>query len=160
MLTCRSIGLDTECALFYHATMQRSVSYLRTCVTCALAWLAVEPACSNPEPVAPREARAHTPIPLAEARERFAEAAALCTADHGMTWGMSLCGPMMVVDRETRFVVANQADARGQLHAQAGVFVGRCRLTRTSRTRRSTGRASTGCSWAGRSLQIAPRAPS
>jgi len=31
---------------------------------------------------------------------------------------------MMVVDRETRFVVANQADARSELRAQAGVFVG------------------------------------
>lgn len=101
--------------------MKRSASYLRTCV---LAWLAVEPACSPPGPVAPRQAQAPAPISLDEAGERFVEAAALCTADHGATWGLSLCGPMMVVAPKTRFVVANQADARGQLHAQAGVFVG------------------------------------
>lgn len=125
MLSGRSIRLDTACALIYHAAMQRPASYLRTCVvTCVLAWLAVELACSSPGPVAPRQAQAPAAIPLAEARERFAEAAALCTADHSATWGISLCGPMMVVDRETRFVVANQADARGLLHAQAGVFVG------------------------------------
>ncbi len=74
--------------------------------------------------MAPRQGRDRGPIPLAEARERFTEAAALCAADHGATWGLSLCDPMMVVDRQTRFVVANQADARGQLRAQDGVFVG------------------------------------
>jgi hypothetical protein len=52
-------------------------------------------------------------IPLREARERFAEAAALCAADHGLTWDRTLCGPMMVVDPASRAVVANQADAEG-----------------------------------------------
>jgi hypothetical protein len=101
--------------------MNRSARYLRPCL---FAWLGVHAACASTSPAAPREAQAPTPIPLTEARERFAEAAELCAADHGATWGVSLCGPMMVVDRETRFVVANQADARGQLRAQGGVFVG------------------------------------
>lgn len=65
-----------------------------------------------------------SPIPLAEARDRFAEAGALCAADGGRTWGVSLCGPMMVVDPNTRAVVASQADAEGRLHASGGVFVG------------------------------------
>ena len=105
--------------------MKRSVNRLRTwVVACALAWLAVDPACSSRGAIAPRQGQDCGPIPLAEAREHFAEAAALCAADHGTTWGIPLCGPMMMVDRETRFVVANQADARGELRAQVGVFVG------------------------------------
>jgi hypothetical protein len=65
-----------------------------------------------------------TPIPLADARDCFAQAAALCGADHGRAWGVSLCGPLLLADAGTRFVVANQADAQGELHAQDGVFVG------------------------------------
>lgn len=76
-----------------------------------------------PTPVAPT-APAGAAIPLGEAREGFAEAAALCTTDHGATWGPSLCGPMMVADPASRAVVANQADAEGRLTAQGGVFVG------------------------------------
>lgn len=105
--------------------MKRSVISLRAPLrTCVLAWIGLNTACTSPRPAGPGKAQDRTSISLAEARERFAEAAALCAADHGATWGISLCGPMMVVDRETRFVVANQADARGQLRAQDGVFVG------------------------------------
>jgi hypothetical protein len=45
-------------------------------------------------------------------------------ADHGLTWGRTLCGPMMVVDPASRAVVASQADAERRLVAQDGVFVG------------------------------------
>lgn len=78
-------------------------------------------ACGRPAPATPIDAPA---IPLAEARAAFADAAALCAADHGALWGVTLCGPMMVVDRDSRFVVANQADELGKLSAQDGVFVG------------------------------------
>jgi hypothetical protein len=77
-----------------------------------------------PAPAAAPAAPAGAAIPLREARERFAEAAALCAADHGVTWGQTLCGPMMVVDPASRAVVANQADAEGRLVARDGVFVG------------------------------------
>jgi hypothetical protein len=63
-------------------------------------------------------------IPLHEARDRFAEARALCTADRGQTWGRSLCGPILFVDPRTRFVVANQADAEGRLQPRGDLFVG------------------------------------
>jgi len=69
--------------------------------------LLVLAACSRPAPVDPVDPPA---IPLAEAKAAFDDAAALCAADHGGLWGVSLCGPMMVVDRDSRFVVANQAD--------------------------------------------------
>ena len=54
----------------------------------------------------------------------FAEAQALCTADGGRLWGVSLCGPMLFVDRKTRSVVANQADREGVLTKQGEVFTG------------------------------------
>lgn len=37
----------------------------------------------------------------------FAEAAEVCARDQGRLWGRSLCGPILVVDRETRAIVAN-----------------------------------------------------
>jgi len=64
------------------------------------------------------------PIPLSVAARDFAEAAAACARDAGALWGTSLCGPMMLADARTRFVVANRADARGLLHARGDVFVG------------------------------------
>jgi hypothetical protein len=64
------------------------------------------------------------PIPLAVAARDFAEASAACARDAGALWGVSLCGPMMLADPKTRFVVANRADARGLLRARGGVFVG------------------------------------
>jgi hypothetical protein len=75
-------------------------------------------------PSAPTAAPAGPAIPLPDARDRFTEAAALCAADHGLTWGRTLCGPMMVVDPASRAVVANQADAEHRLVARDGVFVG------------------------------------
>ena len=45
--------------------------------------------------------------------------------DNGKLWGVSLCGPMLFVDRATRAVVANQADSEGRLKKDGQVFVGR-----------------------------------
>ncbi len=80
--------------------------------------------CAPARTTGPGATPAETGLPLAEARDRLAEARALCAADGGRTWGTSLCGPMMVVDPNTRAVVANQADVEGRLHEQGGVFVG------------------------------------
>jgi hypothetical protein len=69
-------------------------------------------------------AHAASAIPLETARGYFAEAQSRCEADHGQLWGVSLCGPIMFVDRNSRFIVANQADAKGALIAEGGVFTG------------------------------------
>lgn len=58
------------------------------------------------------------------ARQCFQEAQDLCKEDGGKLWGVSLCGPILFVDRETRSVVANQADREGLLAQQGEVFVG------------------------------------
>jgi len=64
------------------------------------------------------------PIPVDTAQKYLAEAQSLCEADHGQLWGVSLCGPIMFVDPMSRFVVASQADAKGLLKPEGGVFVG------------------------------------
>ena len=63
-------------------------------------------------------------IPNDAARAVFAEAAALCAADDGKLWGVTLCGPIMLVDPATHAFAANRNDARGTLAAAGGVFIG------------------------------------
>ena len=58
------------------------------------------------------------------ARQCFDEANAVCTADGGRLWGVSLCGPILLVDPQTRAVVASSADREGLLTEQDGVYVG------------------------------------
>ena len=52
-------------------------------------------------------------IDLATAAQYLGEFKSLCDEDAGILWGVSFCGPMLLVDPETRIVVANQADAGG-----------------------------------------------
>lgn len=46
-------------------------------------------------------------IPTAGASHVFARAHALCSADGGRLWGVSLCGPLMLVDPKTHAAIAN-----------------------------------------------------
>src|SRR5215210_5612918 len=62
---------------------------------------------------------------LALARIYFQEATTICGQDRGRLWRVSLCGPMLFVDAQTRTVFANQADAQGQLTKRGEVFTGR-----------------------------------
>ncbi len=64
------------------------------------------------------------PIDTTLAYQYLQEAQALCSRDNGTLWGVSLCGPMLFVDRKTRTVVANQADKEGILTKSGNVFVG------------------------------------
>lgn len=47
-------------------------------------------------------------IPMAAAAAVFARAEALCTADHGRLWGVSLCVPMMFAEPNSLQAVANR----------------------------------------------------
>ncbi|MEI7037047.1 hypothetical protein [Fulvimonas yonginensis] len=71
----------------------------------------------------------------------FREAAQLCQADGGRLWGKSLCGPILLVEPATRRVVANRADAEGQLHPEGGAYVGELPKSQTI--------ANTAVDWAG-----------
>lgn len=63
------------------------------------------------------------PISLVEAKRVFSEAEAHCARDGGRLWQVPLCGPLLVVDPQTRAVVANRG-LTTQLTARDGVFVG------------------------------------
>ena len=65
-----------------------------------------------------------SPIDTTLASQYFQEAQAVCNRDNGRLWGVSLCAPMLFVDRKTRMVVANQADKEGILSKDGNVFVG------------------------------------
>jgi hypothetical protein len=64
------------------------------------------------------------PIPIETAKTYFSEAQSVCQADHGQLWGVSLCGPIMFADSQSRRIVTSQADANGLLKAERAVFVG------------------------------------
>jgi hypothetical protein len=72
----------------------------------------------------PFAAQTPQPIPFDAAQRDFAEAKALCEADAGKLWGVSLCGPILFVNPDSRNLVANQPDAEGALVPQGGVYVG------------------------------------
>ena len=80
-------------------------------------------------------------IDLARAAQYFAEAEALSRQDGGRLWGVSLYGPMILVDPQTHTAVANQADLEGKLQAKDGVFVGKLPP--------EMGLANTASNWAG-----------
>jgi hypothetical protein len=75
-------------------------------------------------PAIAAHAQSAQPIPIDSATRIFAEARALCTADAGKLWGVSLCGPIMFVDAPSRSIVASEGDAKGALTAKDGAFVG------------------------------------
>jgi hypothetical protein len=94
--------------------MMRSLNLLVVIV----ALLAILPSFQN------RALAQSSPIDTTLAVQYFQEAKALCTRDGGKLWGVSLCGPMIFVDRKTRTVIANQADKEGILTKDGDVFVG------------------------------------
>jgi hypothetical protein len=51
---------------------------------------------------------AQAQVDQARAASYFAEAAALCAREGGRLWGVSLCGPMVIADAQTRTMATNQ----------------------------------------------------
>lgn len=58
------------------------------------------------------------------ADQLFGDARNICDRDAGRLWGMSLCGPMMLVDYTDRSVLTNQSDAGGILVIDGPYFRG------------------------------------
>lgn len=63
-------------------------------------------------------------IDAALAEQYFQEARSICDKDDKKLWGVSLYGPMLLVDPATRMVVANQGDQQSRLSKKGDVFVG------------------------------------
>jgi hypothetical protein len=80
-------------------------------------------------------------IDAAVAERYFMEARTICEKDAGKLWGVSLCGPLLFADPETRAVVANQGDPQGRLSRRGNVFVGKLPAEQ--------GIANTAIDWAG-----------
>jgi len=72
----------------------------------------------------PFAAQTTQPIPFDAAQKAFAEAKALCETDAGKLWGVSLCGPMLFVEPDSRTLVANQPDASGALAPHGNLYTG------------------------------------
>jgi len=59
------------------------------------------------------------------ARRYFEDLRQLGVADNGRLWGKRVDGPVMFVDAAARVMVANEADSKGLLHEESGVWVGK-----------------------------------
>ena len=70
-------------------------------------------------------AAADRSIPRAEAARTFAEMRRICARDGGKFWGITLCGPVLFVDPNTRDIVANTPDHGGVLKREGDIWVGR-----------------------------------
>lgn len=79
------------------------------------------PISATPTSPAPEPA---LPIDLALARRFMSELDAACVADGGKLWGRSLAGPIVFVDPQTRYAVANRRDPAGVLKPKGDVFAG------------------------------------
>jgi len=58
------------------------------------------------------------------AKQAFTEAKTASDDDGGRLWGVPVYGPTLLIDADTRFVVANVQDPAGLLQPRDGVFVG------------------------------------
>lgn len=63
-------------------------------------------------------------IDPALASQYFKEFETLCGKDKGKLWKVSLCAPILLVDKKTRIVTANQADKENLLTKNGTVFTG------------------------------------
>jgi len=64
------------------------------------------------------------PINLDETFKYYTEIKAICDADNGKLWGDNLWAPILLIDKKTRFVVANQPDNEGMLLKTGDVYTG------------------------------------
>ena len=65
-----------------------------------------------------------SPIDLTQVKAGFAEAEEISNHEGGRLWRKRLYGSLFFVDPETRYVVANEPDLEGVLHATDGIYVG------------------------------------
>jgi hypothetical protein len=61
---------------------------------------------------------------LIKATEYFNEARILSDNDNGNLWGMKLYGPILFVNPQTHYVIANEQDSAGYLKKTGGLFCG------------------------------------
>ncbi|MDD4645060.1 MAG: hypothetical protein PHY99_03645 [Bacteroidales bacterium] len=55
----------------------------------------------------------------------FKQADSLCACDNGKLWGITLNGPIMLVNPENRLIIANRQDNAKQFAEKSGLFLGK-----------------------------------
>jgi len=68
------------------------------------------------------------PTNLKTAKSYFSELDSLCSVDNGKLWGINLYGATMLVDPQSRLIVANQSDNNKCLKEKDGVYIGKLPL--------------------------------
>ena len=66
----------------------------------------------------------NNPSDIKQALEYFSEAKALSELDSGKLWGIKLYGPMLFVNPETRFIIANEPDNDNYLEMKGDAYCG------------------------------------
>jgi hypothetical protein len=118
--------LGSSCGSEVHPELRRTMDVEPTCtarrgwptevLTGLLAYLALVACAAKAQ---------QTPIDTRLAKAYFQDAQAASDRDHGMLWGQELYGSLLLMDPETRAVVANQPDGEGKLASRDGVYVGK-----------------------------------
>jgi len=99
---------------------------MKRCIVCSAAlFLFAVAIAGRPAPAAPYPAEQNSSIDPDKACRYFREAEEISEADGGRLWGLELYGPMLFVDRKTRFLVANRQNGSGTLRRQRDLFVGK-----------------------------------
>lgn len=63
-------------------------------------------------------------IDLEKAEQFFAEAKSLSDKDNKKLWGKEIYGPLIFVDKKTRFIVTNEPDKKGKFKKQGSLYIG------------------------------------
>lgn len=64
------------------------------------------------------------PIDIDETNKYFQEIKSICDLDNGKVWGENLWAPILLIDRKSHFMVANQSDKEGLLKNIGDVYIG------------------------------------
>ena len=64
-------------------------------------------------------------LPLDTIEDCFKLIKNICDKDNGKLWGKSLWSPTLVIDRESRMIVANEPDNQNLLTKKGNIFVGK-----------------------------------
>ena len=70
-------------------------------------------------------ARAQNAKEIEQSKIYFNQLDSICKHDNGKLWGVSLCGPTMLVIPNSRIIIANQKDNSNELKEKDGVFIGK-----------------------------------
>ena len=58
------------------------------------------------------------------ATKKFKEIIEICNADNGKLWGKNLASPILIINRDSRLVIANEPDVENLLKKVGDVYIG------------------------------------